>query len=117
MTLADAPAPGHFCPESLLGKTRADFVVRLWDQRVMGIECKVSNSAVNSFKRLNHEAAGKAISWLSTFGTNGVVPVAVLSGVYTLDNLRDAQARGLTLYWAHDLNQLLDWIEVDRPAS
>jgi hypothetical protein len=114
VTLADAPAPGHFCPESKLGGTRADFVVGLYDRRVMGIECKVSNSGVNSFKRLNHEAAGKAASWLTTFGTNGVVPVAVLSGVYTLGNLVDAQSRGLTLFWAHDLNQLFDWIETGR---
>lgn len=110
VTLSDAPAPGHFCPESLLGATRADFLVGLWDRRVMAIECKVSNSSVNSYKRLNHEATGKAVSWLATFGTNGVVPVAVLSGVYTLANLVEAQSRGLTLFWAHDLDQLLDWI-------
>jgi hypothetical protein len=111
VTLGDAPAAGNFCPESLLGGTRADFLVGLWDKRVMAIECKVSNSSVNSYKRLNHEATGKAVSWLTTFGTNGVVPVAVLSGVYNLANLVDAQARGLTLFWAHDLDQLLDWIE------
>ena len=114
VTLADAPPPGHFCPESILGATRADFVLGLWDHRVMGIECKVSNSSVNSFKRVNHEAAGKAASWLAKFGTNGVVPVAVLSGVYNLGNLVEAQTRGLTLFWAHDLNQLLDWIESTR---
>jgi hypothetical protein len=114
VTLADTPAPGHFCPESLLGATRADFLVGLWDRRVMAIECKVSNSSVNSYKRLNHEATGKAVSWLSTFGTNGVVPAAVLSGVYTLANLVEAQSRGLTLFWAHDLNELLDWIEATK---
>ena len=39
---------------------KAGTVVRLRDRRVMPIECKVSNSEVNSFKRVNHEAAGKA---------------------------------------------------------
>lgn len=114
LTLGDAPSPGNFCPESLLGATRADFLVGLWDRRVMAIECKVSNSSVNSYKRLNHEATGKAVSWLRAFGTSGVVPVAVLSGVYTLANLVDAQSRGLTLFWAHDPDQLLDWIESTR---
>jgi hypothetical protein len=95
----------------MLGATRADLLVGLWDRRVMAIECKVSNSSVNSYKRLNHEATGKAVSWLTTFGTNGVVPVAVLSGVYNIANLVEAQSRGLTLFWAHDLDQLLDWIE------
>ena len=116
VTLSDAPPPAHFCPESVLGSTRADFIVGLWDKRIMGIECKVSNSAVNSYKRLNHEAVGKAVSWLSTFGTNGVVPVAILSGVYTLDNLIAAQLRGETIFWSHDLDQLLDWIDKEKPS-
>lgn len=114
LTVSDAPAAGYFCAESLLGPTRADFIVGLWDRRIMAIECKVSNSSVNSYKRLNHEATGKAISWLGAFGTNGVVPVGVLSGVYTLANLNEAQSRGLTIFWAHDLDQLLDWIELTR---
>jgi len=109
--VVEAPSAGYFCPESLLGTTRADFLVGLWDKRVMAIECKVSNSSVNSYKRLNHEAAGKSAAWLGKFGTEGVVPVAVLSGVYNLNNLIEAQSRGLTLFWAHDLDQLLDWIE------
>ncbi|MFZ0270971.1 MAG: XamI family restriction endonuclease [Acidobacteriaceae bacterium] len=114
VTLSEAPVPGHFCAESILGSTRADFIVGLWDRRVMGIECKVSNSSVNSYKRVNHEAAGKAASWLGKFGTNGVVPVAVLSGVYNLGNLIEAQSRGLTIFWAHDLDELLDWIEATK---
>ena len=49
MALLDAaPAPGRFCGESKLGDSRADLVVRLYDGRVMPIECKTSNSAVNS---------------------------------------------------------------------
>jgi len=37
--------------------------------------------------------------------------VAILSGVYKLHNIQSAQERGLTVYWAHDLSHLLDWIE------
>jgi hypothetical protein len=110
-----APLAGEFCRESLLGTSKADFLVGLWDRRVMAIECKVSNSSINSVKRLNREAAGKAEKWIYEFGALNVVPVAVLSGVYKLHNLMDAQTRGLTLYWAHDLDQLLDWIEGTRP--
>jgi hypothetical protein len=116
-TITQAPQPGEFCRESLFGTSKADFLVGLWDSRTMPIECKVSNSSTNSVKRLNREAAGKAEKWIHEFGALGVVPVAVLSGVYKLHNLVDAQQRGLTLYWAHDLSQLLDWIEVDRPAQ
>jgi hypothetical protein len=113
-TIADAPEPGQFCDESYLGNRKADFIVRLWDNRIMPVECKVSNSATNSVKRLNNDAAAKAEAWLKDFGTRQVVPAAVLGGVYKLHNLKDAQDRGLTLFWAHDLKELTDWIETTR---
>ena len=63
---------------------------------------KVSNSSTNSVKRLNNDAAVKATSRKTDFGLRQVVPSAVLSGVYKLHNLLDAQERGLTIFWAHD---------------
>jgi hypothetical protein len=105
-----APSAGEFCGESVLGTRKGDIIVRLWDHRVMPIECKVSNSYINSVKRLNNDAAVKAGNWKSDFGLRQVVPTAVLGGVYKLHNLEDAQARGLTLFWAHNLKPLTDWI-------
>ncbi|MBB5707344.1 XamI family restriction endonuclease [Sphingopyxis panaciterrulae] len=105
-----APEPGQFCGESMLGNRKADIVLRLWDHRAMPIECKVSNSSTNSVKRLNNDAAVKATSWKTDFGLRQVVPSAVLSGVYKLHNLKDAQERGLTIFWAHNLQALTDWI-------
>jgi hypothetical protein len=112
--LEDGPLPGEFCGESKLGDTRADLVVRLPDRRYLAIECKVSNSAVNSFKRVNHEALGKARRWMSQFGTAAVVPAAVLSGVFNPENLVAAQAGGLHLFWAHRLNDLARFIAACR---
>ena len=105
-----APAPGEFCGESMLGTRKGDIIVRLWDHRVMPIECKVSNSSTNSVKRLNNDAAVKADSWKRDFGLRQIVPTAVLSGVYKLHNLLDAQERGLTLFWSHNLTPLTEWI-------
>ena len=82
----------------------------------MAIECKVSNSSTNSTERVNNDAAVKATVWPRKFGTEGVVPAGVLSGVYKLKNLEDAQAGGLAIYWAHDLQALVDWIEKTRQA-
>lgn len=109
---SDAPNPGEFCCECLLGTRKADFVVRLWDGRILAIECKVSNSATNSIKRLNNDAAIKAETWIGEFGTTGVVPSAVLTGVYKLSSLESAQSRGLTLFWEHDLSRLTEWIKL-----
>jgi hypothetical protein len=113
-TLEEAPGPGEFCTERTFGDRKADLVVGLWDRRRMPLECKASNSATNSYKRVNHEAAGKAETWLQDFGRSQVVPAAVLSGVFKRANLEDAQARGLTLLWAHRLDEMLDWIARTR---
>ena len=112
-TLVNAPEPNHFRGESKLGRTKADIVARLPDQRLLAIECKVSNSAVNSYKRVNHEAVGKARSWLSDFGRRQIVPAAALSGVFKPANLATAQDEGLALFWAFrlkDLAELLDYM-------
>jgi hypothetical protein len=106
-----APAPGEFCRESKLGDTKGDIIVRLYDRRVMPIECKVSNSAVNSYKRLIHEAGGKASKWIDWFGRRQTVPAAVLSGVFSTANLEAAQNGDLALFWSHRVSDLVDFIE------
>lgn len=106
----DAPEPGAFCGESLFGGRKADIVLHLDDGRLMPIECKVSNSATNSVKRLNNDAAVKAGKWLEHFGKGQTVPSAVLAGVFKTNNLNQAQEAGLTVFWAHDLDPLRDFI-------
>lgn len=109
-TITDSPKPGEFCMESEFCTRKADIIVGLWDKRIMPIECKVSNSSTNSIKRLNNDAAVKAGVWRKEFGERMVVPTALVSGVYKLKNLLDAQSRGLTLFWGHNLDALIRWI-------
>jgi hypothetical protein len=113
-TLVGGPGQRQFCGECLLGERKADIVVRLADTRLLAIECKVSNSATNSIKRLNNDAAAKAEYWVKTFGTMQVVPAAMLAGVYKLRNLLQSQEHGLALFWSHDLAQLGAFIEAAR---
>ncbi len=113
-THSDAPASGSFCGESLFGGRKADLVVHLHDGRLMPIECKVSNSATNSVKRLNNDAAAKASAWTDYFGRGQTVPSAVLSGVFKRHNVVQAQEAGLTIFWAHDLQPLGDFILTAR---
>lgn len=110
-TTADLPGPGEFCGEAPFGSRKADIVVRLWDNRAMPIECKVSNSSTNSVKRLNNDAAKKAVTWLKEWGTVNIVPAAVLAGVFNTLNLEQAQRDGLTVFWAHDLDQMVEFID------
>ena len=113
-TLVKGPKEMQFCAECQLGERKADVVVRLHDTRLMPIECKVSNSATNSVKRLNNDAAVKARYWVEKFGTSQVVPAAMLSGVFKVLNLQQAQESKLTLFWAHDLDKLGQFIQATK---
>ena len=113
-TIVKGPQDMQFCAECLLGERKADVVVRLHDTRLMAIECKVSNSSTNSVKRLNNDAAVKAEYWIKRFGTAQVVPAAALAGVFKVLNLEQAQTRGLSLFWSHDLDKLGAFIASTR---
>lgn len=110
-TLDDAPDRGEFCAaECMVGSRKADLTIRLFDGRLMPLECKVSNSSTNSIKRLNNDAAVKAKTWIAEFGSRQIVPAAVLSGVFKVRNLEQAQEDGLSMFWAHDLDRLVEFI-------
>lgn len=114
-TMNQSPRPGEFCRESQLGSRKADFIIGLYDQRLLALECKVSNSEINSIKRLNNVAAAKATTWLKEFGNKNVVPSAVLSGVFKCRHLLRAQdEQGCTIFWAHDIATMIQWIGSTR---
>lgn len=115
-TLRTAPDPGQFCGESMLGSRKADIVIGLWDDRVLAVECKVSNSRINSIKRIKNDAAVKARRWIEEFGELLIVPAAVIAGVYHPPNLVSAQREGLTIWWSHDIAQMISWIDRARPG-
>lgn len=102
--------PGEFCRESLVVRAKCDVPVRLRDGRLLLLECKVSNSATNSVKRLNRECGDKAGQWRGAFGDQAIT-AAVLAGVFRLKNLRDAQAIArIAIFWEHSLVPLADFV-------
>lgn len=109
---SQGPVPGEFCGETMVVGGKADVVVKLLDGRLMPIECKVSNSETNSYKRLIHDCGEKALSWVQNLGPANCLPAAVLSGCYSLGNLRKAQDEmGLTLIWSHDFTPLGEFLQ------
>lgn len=114
-TYADFPPRGAVSEKEVtFGEKKVDVLSRLWDDRMLPIECKVSNSAVNSFKRLNHETVSKATSWTASFGTANVIPSAVLSGVFSPANVLAAQTAGVAIFWSHRISDLGDFVELTR---
>ena len=110
-TVLDAPKHGEYCRECKVSGKKADIVIGLADGRFMALECKVSNSEVNSFKRLNHETVEKVQHWNAAFGANGVVGAAVLAGVFKVSNLVDAQEEGVCIFWSFDLTPLGEFLK------
>lgn len=102
--------PGEFCGETEAGSSthhaKADVPVLLGNRRALLIECKASSTAVNSVKRLNRETGSKREKWHQAYGQSATT-VAVLSGVYKLVNLGDAQASGIRLIFEHELDPLI----------
>lgn len=98
-----------FKKETLVGGSKADVVLGLPDGRFMCLECKVSNSEVNSYKRLNHETTDKAERWRRLFGQSCVCG-CVLQGCFKVENVISAQKSGVSLFWSYDLQPLVDFI-------
>ena len=105
----DAPPPRSFMTQTNLGADNADVLVRLGDGRLLAIECKGSNSEINSRKRLNKEAAQNARAWLSGFGGQ-VVPTVALQGVFKDRQVIEAQDTPMFNFWAHRLDDLCHFI-------
>jgi hypothetical protein len=103
------PPPGSFYGECALYGRRADLLIGLPDLRRVAIEAKDSSSVVNSVKRVLNDTAAKARFWNGKLGES-IIPVALLSGVFGVGNLRTAQSAGLYLVWAHDLDSFVDWL-------
>lgn len=104
--LTDAPQNGTFMIGCTVGEHNADIVVRLADGRVLALECKASNSEINSRKRINKEVAVDAGSWVRQFGEQNVVPAAVIQGVFNPAYLTVAQETPVVFFWAHRLTDL-----------
>ncbi len=102
---------GEFTRETALAGSKCDVPVRLADGRLFPIECKVSNSEVNSTKRLIRETRGKHGEWRRAFGGE-LMTGAVLAGAFSMINLRQAQQAGVLPFFEHELQALSAFIEV-----
>ena len=106
----DAPAVRTFLTQTNLGSDNADVIVRLDDGRLLAIECKGSNSEINSRKRLNKEAVQNARAWLSHFGSRQVVPAVALQGVFNPRYVVEAQGTPMAVFWGHRLTDLREFL-------
>ena len=106
MLTTDAPPRRTFLIQTNLGTDNADLIVRLDDGRLLAMECKGSNSEINSRKRQNKEAAQNARAWLGRFGTDQIVPAVALQGVFKGRYVAEVRDTPMAIFWSHRLGDL-----------
>lgn len=113
----DAPGPGEFMASVTLGSDGADFVTGLRDHRLLALECKGSNSEINSRKRVNKEVANNAQAWLREFGDGTVIPAAAIQGVFKPAYIAGVQETPVVFFWGHRPDDLRDLLSKARSKT
>jgi hypothetical protein len=113
----DGLAPGQYARHCVVGEDEADIVVGLFDHRLLALECKASNSELNSRKRINKEIGQDAQNWLRRFGSDQIVPAAAIQGVFKPEYLAAAQALGVAIFWSHRLSDLAEFVIGTRGST
>ncbi len=109
-----APKAGEFMRGATLGADNGDFVIGLPNNIILAIECKSSNSEINSRKRLNKEVVKNANGWTGNFGKL-VIAGAALRGVFKPQYVITAQETPVAIFWGHRLSDLAVFIRAARP--
>lgn len=104
---------GQFMKECTVATENADYVVRIKDGRFLFIECKASNSAINSRKRLNKESVKNIQVWKRQMG-DSIVGSCSIRGIFKPDYVIEAQEQGVYIFWAHNLMALEDFLKAAK---
>lgn len=86
-----------------------DIAVGFKKDLVLAIECKVSNDATNSIKRIN-DVLKKHTAWKKKWG-DFVVTGALLQGVFAAKDVARLQYAGVIILWSHRLDELRTTLE------
>jgi XamI restriction endonuclease len=78
--------------------------------KFLAIEAKVSNTAVNSRKRLA-EVMNKRNKWDNAGLLYDFRTAAVLAGDFSVERLREAQEAGVMIFWEHRLDDLNEFLK------
>lgn len=114
MHAEDLPKAGEYMVGATLGNDNGDCIIGLYDRRRLALECKSSNSEINSRKRLNKEVIKDAQNWDAQFGAQ-VLTAAALRGVFKPEYVQDAQSTPVMIIWEHRLEDLQAFIESTKP--
>ncbi len=110
--LSDVPARHFLHKTRFATKTQpqeVDIACGLGRDVVLAMECKVTNDATNSVKRIN-DILKKAKAWQDHWGSF-VKTAALLQGVIGYKDVRRLLEADVHVFWSHKLDDFRDWIE------
>jgi len=76
---------------------------------VAAMECKVTNDATNSVKRIN-DVLKKAAAWKAHWGSF-VETAALLQGVIKPEDVQRLSDDGIKVFWSHNLEAFAKWVQ------
>ena len=111
--LRAAVAPRHFMHKTRFATNTAtpqevDIACGLPNTYVLAMECKVTNDATNSVKRVN-DVLKKASAWSAHWGSF-VKTAALLQGVINPRDVQRLADAGIHVFWSHDLGEFHHWL-------
>lgn len=106
-------APEHFMRKTRC-KTRTatkevDIACGVNSSLIMAMECKVSNDATNSVKRVS-DVMDKTKAWNDQWG-GFIQTAALLQGVIAYKDVARLLDSNVLVFWSHDLQPLSDWLD------
>ena len=91
-----------------------DVAIGLPKRTILALECKVSNDATNSVKRVN-DVLKKASAWKARWGLN-VLTGALLQGVFSAKEPRRLLEAEVCIFWSHRIADLREWLVAARES-
>jgi hypothetical protein len=106
---------GHYCGEAPVAGRNCDVVAHLQNhEKALLIECKVSGTSINGTKRLDSVKEAADV-WKQAFGAQ-VLRVSVISGAFTITDLKSTQSNGVFVVWEHNLEPLAELVRCYGPS-
>ncbi len=96
------------CKASKTGSKEVDIAIGFKGPLIVAMECKVSNDATNSIKRIN-DILAKHTSWRNKWG-DFIQTAAMLQGVIKFKEVRRLTDVGVKVFWSHDLETFSKWV-------
>ena len=97
------------CKSSTTATKEVDIACGITTNLILAMECKVSNDATNSVKRVS-DVIDKVKAWKDNLG-NFIQTAALLQGVISYKDVVRLLDIDVEVFWSHDLQPLADWLD------